>query len=100
MSNSEFNTDLDPDVLAVITAMDKKPERQRQKAARAKHQRQSVNTLETQLELLVDEVQRVIPRTHPDFEMVVITAMLRKFARQHEEPEYKSCLEENVPPGF
>ena len=94
MNNSEFNTDLDPDVLAVLQAMEKTPEQRRQRLVRAKHERQSHNRLETQLELLVDEVSRAMPRTHPDFKMVVITAMLRKFAKQHEEPEYKSVLED------
>ena len=84
---------LDPDVMAVLEAMEKTPERRRQQLVRAKHERQSQNRLETQLELLIDEVERVIPRTHPDFTMVVITAMLRKCAKQ-EEPEYKSALEE------
>jgi len=93
MSNSEFNTDLDPDVLAVLQAMDKTPERRRQQLVRAKHERQSHDRLETQLELLIDEVSRAMPRTHPDFMMVVITAMLRKFEKQ-QEPEYKCALEE------
>jgi hypothetical protein len=90
---------IDPDVLAVLQAMDKTPERRRQKAVRAKHQKQSVDQLETQLELLVDEVSRAMPRSHPHFANVVIAVMLKKLAR-HEEPEYKSALEDGVPPGF
>jgi hypothetical protein len=93
-------SDIDPDVLAVLQAMDRTPERQRQKAVRSKHAKQSVDRLETLIELLADEVSRVIPKTHPNFVNVLLAAVLRKLSRQHEEPDYQSALEERVPPGF
>jgi ketosteroid isomerase-like protein len=89
----KVNSDLDPDVAWVLANMAATPERRRQKAVRAKHKRQTADRLETQIELLSDEVERVIPKTDPNFVNVVIAAVLRKITRQQEEPEYKSGLE-------
>ena len=56
---------------------------------RAKHDKQLDEQFETQLELLIDEVERAIPRSHPDFMKVLLLAVMSKVAKQQVEPEFK-----------
>lgn len=80
--------DIDPDV---VQAARKVFDTHRVNNIRAKHHRQEQQKIETQVQLLVDEVSQVIPLTHPAFLAVLMLAASKKFDKQ--EPEYKSALE-------
>ena len=80
--------DIDP---VVVQAARKVFDTHRANNLRAKHQRQEQQKIETQVQLLVDEVSQVIPLTHPSFLAVLMLAASKKFDKQ--EPEYKSALE-------
>ena len=84
---------VDPDILAVLNTIVANGESQRVAKTRKKYEQRAERQLETQLELLSDEVEAVIPRTHPLFESVLLLTAIRKIARTQEEPEYKSALE-------
>ncbi len=43
--------------------------------------------------MLSEEIERVIPRTHPLFESVLLLTLLRRVERSQQEPEFKSDLE-------
>ncbi len=89
----------DPDVLCALKALSVSREGDRGQRVHQKHLKQLDARFETQMELLIDEVERVIPRSHPDFINVLLLAMVRKVAKQTEEPEFTSFLDEGIPPG-
>jgi hypothetical protein len=89
---------IDPDVKAALLTLSVNGDRKRAQSIRARQRKQLDATFETHLELLIDEVERVIPRTHPDFMNVLLLAVVKKATRH--EPEFKSYLEEGVPEGF
>jgi len=91
---------VDPDVLAVLKTVVSGEESNRVQAIRAKHDKQLAAKLETEMQLLSDEVSKIIPVTHPLFESVLMLTVLRKAARSQEEPEFKSFLEEDFPQGW
>jgi hypothetical protein len=84
---------IDPDILAVLKAMAASGEVARVAKVREKHERQLEERVYTQVELLSDEVERVIPRTHPLFSRVLIGTAIRKAVIAQEEPETPSELE-------
>jgi len=86
---------VDPDILHVLKGIAASGESLRVATVKAKHERQAVDRMETQVELLADEVERVIPKNHPLFFQVLLFTVLRKAARKQEEqePEYESALE-------
>jgi hypothetical protein len=88
---------LDPDILSVLRTIGASGESRRVAKVTAKHERQAVDRLETQLELLAEEVEAVIPRTHPLFNIVLIGAALQKVLRTTAEPEFRSYLDEGLP---
>ncbi len=63
---------------------------------RAKHQQQALDKLETKIQLIADEVEDVIPKDHPAFEMVLALTVIEKLTK---EPELKSELD-HFPPGW
>jgi hypothetical protein len=91
---------LDPDILAVLKTIADSGELERVATVKAKHQKQLEDKVHTQVELLADEVERVIPRNHPLFMPVLIGTVLRKVLRIQQEPEFKSFLEEGFPQGW
>lgn len=60
---------------------------------REKQRKQLEEKITTQVELLCDEIEEVIPRNHPAFQLVLILAVTEKLKKFQVEPEYKSCLE-------
>jgi hypothetical protein len=89
---------IDPDVIAAMKTLAVNGDRKRAQSIRARQRKQPDTMLETHIELLIDEVERVIPRTHPDFMNVLLLAVLKKITRT--EPEFKSYLEEGLPQGY
>jgi hypothetical protein len=85
--------EIDPDILAVLKAIAASGEVVRVAKVNAKHERQALDRMETQLELLSDELERVIPRSHPIFNTVLMGAAIHKVSRTQEEPEFRSFLE-------
>jgi hypothetical protein len=96
---------VDPDILAALKHLAADVDAQRVLNIKAKHGKQAEKRFETQMELLVDEVERVVPRTHPLFELVLILAVTRKLERtqqeierRQQESEFPSAL--NFPNGW
>ena len=59
------------------------------------HKRQDEATqrrFETQMELLSEEVERVVPRSHPFFDVVLILAVARKIERAEALAEARNTL--------
>ena len=95
-------SNVDPDVLAVLKTMERSGEWNRFVKVKLKQKRRDAHKfadrLETMGELLIDEVEKVIPQNHPLFMKVWFNALLHKLQRAHDqlqqqEPEYKSALD-------
>lgn len=91
---------VDPDILAALKIVAADGEAQRVLGLKAKYEKRAQQQFETQMQLLVDEVERVCPRSHPLFELVLILAVARKMERKQQEPEFKSDLEAGWPAGW
>ena len=83
----------DPDILAALKTVAADGDSQRVLQAHKRHDEATQRRFETQLELLSDEVEKVVPRTHPLFELVLVLAVTRKIERKQQEPEFHSALE-------
>ena len=83
---------VDPDILFALKTV-ASDDSQRILNVKARHQKQAAQRFNTQMELLADEVERVVPRTHPLFDLVLILAVARKVERTQQEPEFRSALE-------
>jgi hypothetical protein len=90
---------VDQDILFALKAV-ASDDRQRLLNVKAKHDKRLQQHFETQMELLVDEVERVCPRNHPLFELVLILAVARKVERSQQEPEFQSFVDEGFPNGW
>ncbi len=84
---------VDPDLLAVLNTIGVNREARRVVKARKKYDEQTERQLETMLALLSDEVERVIPRSNPLFESVLLLTAIRKIASRFEEAEDTSLDE-------
>jgi hypothetical protein len=84
---------VDPDLLAVLNQIGVNREARRVVKARKKYDEQTERQLETEMELLADEVERVVDRTNPLFRSVLLLTAIRKIANRFEEPEDVSALE-------
>ena len=82
---------VDPDIVAALRAIAGDGESARVSQARKRHDEATQRRFETQMELLADEVEELVPRNHPLFESVLVLTVLRKM--QHTEPEVTSELE-------
>ena len=82
---------IDPDIIAALRSIAADGESTRVVQARKRHDEHTQRRFETQLELLSDEVEAVIPKDHPLFESVLLLTVLRKV--MHDEPEFVSDLE-------
>ena len=91
---------IDPDILYALKTVAADGESQRVVKVKAKHEKQVEQQFETQMELLSDEVERVVPRNHPLFDLVLILAVTRKIERRQQEPEFHSFLEDSFPQGW
>lgn len=94
------NLNVDPDIIAALKIVAGDGESQRVQKAKERHEKQTEREFETQMELLVDEVARVVPRTHPLFDLVLFLAVARKVERKQQEPEFRSFLDEGFPQGW
>ena len=90
---------IDPDVLQALKTLAARGEAYREQRIRGKQAKQLDAEIETKMQLLTDEVSRVIPTTHPLFESVLLLAVLHKVAKQQQEPHYTSSLED-FPQGW
>ena len=84
---------LDPDILFALKTIASGEDSQRVVKAKANHEKQAEARFETQMQLLSDAVERVVPRSHPLFDLVLILAVARKVERSQQEPEFRSALE-------
>ena len=84
---------IDPDLLAVLNTIGVNREARRVAKARKKYGEQAERQLETQMELLADEVERVVDRSNPLFESVLLLTAIRKISNTLEEPEDASALD-------
>ena len=91
---------VDPDILFALKAVASDGESQRVLNLKAKYKKRTDQQFETQMELLTDEVERVCPRNHPLFELVLILAVARKVERSQQEPEFQSFVDEGFPNGW
>jgi hypothetical protein len=82
---------VDPDIIAALRAVGGDGESARVSQARKRHDEATQRRFETQMELLADEVEELIPRNHPLFESVLLLTVLRKVTQ--DEPEFASDLE-------
>ena len=91
---------VDPDILAALKSIAADADTPRVLSARKRHDAATQQRFETQMELLSDEVERVVPRTHPLFEVVLLLAVARKVERSQQEAEFQSFVDEGFPNGW
>jgi hypothetical protein len=92
---------VDPDIFCALKTV-VADDSQRVLNVKARHQKQAAQRFETQMQLLADEVERVVPRTHPLFDLVLILAVARKIERTEaqKEREYMPDFERGFPAGW
>lgn len=78
---------VDPDIVASLKSLAAVGEAARLMQVRKRHDAATKRRFETQMELLSDEVERVVPRNHPLFESVLFLTVLRKIQHTQQEPE-------------
>jgi hypothetical protein len=83
----------DPDILAALKSIAVGAQSTRLAHVRKRHDAATARRFETQMELLSDEVEELVPRNHPLFESVLVLTVLRKMQHTHREPEFESELE-------
>ena len=88
----------DPDIAAVLNGLSTIKQGVRLAKVKRRQRTRTQERLATQIELLSEELEEVMPRSHPMFESMLLAAMLHKLQRLNAEPEFKSYLE--LPPGF
>ena len=83
---------VDPDIIAALKSVVGDSESQRVLQAHKRHDEHTQRRFETEMELLSEEVETLVPRTHPLFELVLLLAVARKIENKQHEPEYVSAL--------
>lgn len=84
---------VDKDVLATLKTLAADGESQRVLQAHKRHDEHTQRRFETEMELLSEEVETLVPRTHPLFELVLLLAVATKIERKQQTPEFHSALE-------
>jgi len=86
---------VDQDILFALRSVAADADTPRVLQARKRHAKHAEQQFATQMTLLSDEVERVVPRTHPLFDLVLVLAVARKIERTQiqQEPEPDSALE-------
>lgn len=84
---------IDKDIIAALKSVAGDGESQRVLQARKRHDEHTQRRFETEMELLSEEVETVVPRSHPLFNLVLLLAVTRKIERTQQEPEVRSALE-------
>jgi hypothetical protein len=88
---------VDQDVLHAVQTIFEARRNSHAGKVKAKHRKQDEARFETQIELLFDEVQKVMDPKHPAFLLVLAMAVVEKLERHTAEPEFKSFLDEGIP---
>jgi hypothetical protein len=88
---------VDPDVLAALRTIFEARRNSHLGKVHAKHSKQAEAQFETQIELLVDEVEKVCDPKHPAFLLVLMLAVMEKVNKATAEPEFRSFLGEGIP---
>jgi hypothetical protein len=91
---------VDPDIIFALKKLAADGGAQRVLKRKEKYEKRTERQFETQMQLLVDEVERVVPRTHPLFDLVLIVAVARKIEKSQQEPEFHSFVDEGFPQGW
>jgi hypothetical protein len=91
---------VDPDILAALKSLASGADSPRVAQARKRHDEATERRFETQMALLSDEVEAVVPKEHPLFELVLILVCARKVERSQQEPEFQSFVDEGFPNGW
>lgn len=97
---------VDPDIIGALKTLAADGESARVLQAHKRQDEATQRRFETQMELLSEEVERVVPRSHPFFDVVLILAVARKIeraealaeARKH--PEFIPDFEKGFPQGW
>lgn len=84
---------IDPDIRKAVELVFLARRAKHARSIRVKHELQARDRLETKLQLIADEVEEVLPKDHPAFEMVLALTVMEKLTKHNQEPEYVSCLE-------
>jgi len=77
----------DPDIIAALRSIAADGESQRVLAAHKRHDERTQRRIETEMSLLSDEVEVVIPKDHPLFDTVLLLTVLRKVTKTEPEPQ-------------
>jgi hypothetical protein len=85
---------VDEDVLKAVQTIADAHRNSHVGKVKEKHRKQAEARFETQIELLCDEVEKVMDRKHPAFLLVLALAVVEKLQRHTAEPEFKSFLDE------
>ncbi|HEX6822681.1 MAG TPA: hypothetical protein VF123_11535 [Candidatus Sulfotelmatobacter sp.] len=95
---------LDPDLQHVLqklgAGLKARCEADRLAKVQAKREQQLLDKLETTLELMGDELEAVIPRTHPMFNLILIEAVTHKVISRLQKDEFQSYIDEGFPKEF
>lgn len=91
---------IDPDILAAVRTVFEARRAKHVGRIREKHRKQAEERLTTQIELLADEIEEVIPKNHPAFQLILVLAVEGKLSKMFEEPEFRSSLDEGFPQGW
>jgi hypothetical protein len=86
---------VDQDILAALKSIAADADTPRVLPARKRHDAATQRRFETEMELLSDEVEKLVPRQSPLFDLVLVLAVARKIERTQiqQEPEPDSALE-------
>jgi hypothetical protein len=76
----------DPDIIAALRSIAADGDSQRVLKARKRHDEHTQRRIETEVSLLSDEVEAVIPKEHPLFDTVLLLTVLRKVTKTESEP--------------
>jgi hypothetical protein len=90
----------DPDIIVALRSLASGADSPRVAQARKRHDEATERRFETQMALLSDEVEAVVPKEHPLFELVLILAVARKIECTQQEPEFTSFVDEGFPQGW
>ena len=78
---------VDQDILFALRSVAADADTPRVLAARKRHHEHTLQRFQTEMQLLSDEVERVVPRTHPLFDLVLTLAVIRKVERAQAQQE-------------
>lgn len=87
---------VDPDIIAALTNIASGADSPRVARALKRQDEATQRRFETQMELLSDELEQVIPKEHPLFESVLLLTVLRKI----KPPEKEAPSELEFPNGW